>query len=163
MRFTAFRALACVACTFMAPGALAGSEEFPPNSAQLKLFASMSGVSASSFFERYSTESCETKEGEGRLATFNFVTKKEQSEFVPAGARAYILGVGHVTPNTGGERTLKNVCRSLRSFVPEVGHTYEIRQDQAERNCPISIKDAGTGAEVKSDKHKVKGPCREKT
>ena len=146
----------------LAPAAaVAGSEEFPPNTAQLKLFASMSGLNASSFYERYSSDTCEAKEGEGRLATFNFVTKKEQSEFVPAGAKTWILGVGHVTPKSG-EHVLKNACRAMRSFVPEVGHTYEIRQDMAERNCPISIKDAATGAEVASEKHKVKGACRER-
>lgn len=161
MRFATLRPVAGFALILGTAAASAGSEEFPPNTAQLKLFASMSGISASSFFERYSTEGCEAKDGEGRLATFNFVTKKEQSEFVPAGAKTWILGVGHVTPKTG-ERVLKNACRALRSFVPEVGHTYEIRQDMAERNCPISIKDAATGAEVASEKHKVKGACRER-
>jgi hypothetical protein len=162
MRLTAVLSVATLALLPAASALAAGAEEFPPNTAQLKLFASMSGISASSFFERYGTEGCEAKAGEGRLATFNFVTKKEQSEFVPAGAKTYILGVGHVTPKTG-ERTLKNACRAMRSFVPEVGHTYEIRQDMAERNCPISITDAATGAEVKSEKHKPKGLCKERT
>lgn len=159
----AFRAVACLALLAATTAAWpAGNEEFPPGTAQLKLFASMSGLNASSFFERYSSEACEAKEGEGRLATFNFVTRKEQSEFVPAGARTYILGVGHVTPKAG-EQVLRNVCRAMRSFVPEVGHTYEIRQDMAERNCPITIKDVATGSEVKSEKHKAKGRCREQS
>ena len=162
MRLTALLSVGSLALLPVASALAAGAEEFPPNTAQLRLFASMSGISASSFFERYSTEGCEAKEGEGRLATFNFVTKKEQSEFVPAGAKTYVLGVGHVTPKSG-EHVLKNVCRAMRSFVPEAGHTYEIRQDMAERNCPISIKDVATGAEVKSEKHKPKGPCKEKT
>ena len=146
----------------IASAASAGSEEFPPNTAELKLFAGMSGLNASSLFDRYTTEGCEAREGEGRLATFNFVTKKQQSEFVPAGVKTYLLGVGHVTPKAG-EQMLKNACRAMRSFVPEVGHTYEIRQDMAERNCPISIKDLATGAEVKSEKHKPKGRCKEQT
>jgi hypothetical protein len=146
----------------IAASASAGSEEFPPNTAELKLFAGMSGLNASSLFDRYTTEGCEAREGEGRLATFNFVSKKQQSEFVPAGVKTYILGVGHVTPKAG-EQMLKNVCRAMRSFVPEVGHTYEVRQDMAERNCPISIKDLATGAEVTSEKHKPKGRCKEQT
>jgi hypothetical protein len=145
----------------IAASASAGSEEFPPNTAELKLFAGMSGLNASSLFDRYTTEGCEAREGEGRLATFNFVSKKQQSEFVPAGVKTYILGVGHVTPKAG-EQMLKNVCRAMRSFVPEVGHTYEVRQDMAERNCPISIKDLATGAEVTSEKHKPKGLCKDK-
>jgi hypothetical protein len=161
MRFAALLPVVSLAPLLATPAASADSEEFPPNSAQLRLYASMSGISASSFFERYSSEGCEAKAGEGRLATFNFVTKKEQTEFVPAGAKTWILGVGHVTPKSG-EHTLKNVCRAMRSFVPEPGHTYEVRQDQSERNCPISIKDAATGAEVSSEKHKVKGACRER-
>jgi len=146
----------------IASAASAGSEEFPPNTAELKLFAGMSGLNASSLFDRYTTEGCEAREGEGRLATFNFVSKKQQSEFVPAGVKTYLLGVGHVTPKAG-EQMLKNACRAMRSFVPEAGHTYEIRQDMAERNCPISIKDLATGAEVKSEKHKPKGRCKEQT
>jgi hypothetical protein len=161
MRLTALVPVLGLVVLLAPSAAAAGSEEFPPNTAQLKLYASMSGISASSFFERYSSETCEAKEGDGRLATFNFVTKKEQTEFVPAGAKTWILGVGHVTPKSG-EHTLKNACRAMRSFVPEAGHTYEVRQDMAERNCPISIKDVATGAEVASEKHKAKGACRER-
>jgi hypothetical protein len=50
----------------------------------------------------------------------------------------------------------------MRSFVPEGGQVYEIRQDAADRNCPITIKNVKTGADVKSEKHKPKGACREK-
>lgn len=150
-----------LALLLAAPAATAGNEEFPPGTALLKLYTSMSGTNASSFYERYTSEGCEAKEGEGRIATFNFFTKKEQTEFIPGGLKTYILGVGHVTPNAG-EEMLKNACRGMRSFMPEAGKTYEIRQDMAERNCPISIKDVSTGAEVKSEKHKVKGVCREK-
>src|SRR6185503_13323214 len=143
-----------------APGA-DPAQELPPNTAELKLYASMSGTNASSFFDGYSTETCEDKKDEGRLATFNFFSKNEQSELVPGGVKLYVLGFGHVTPKSG-EAMLKNSCRAMRSFVPEVGHVYEIRQDMAERNCPISVKDATTGAEVKTAKHKPDGKCKDK-
>lgn len=161
MMRTALRSVSLLTLLLAAATAQAGSEEFPPNTAQLVLHASMSGTNASSFFERYTTEGCEARDGEGRLATFNFFTKKEQKEFIPAGARAYVLGVGHVTPKAG-EQMLKNACRAMRSFVPEAGRTYEVRQDMAERNCPITIKDAATGAEVKTEKHKPKDQCKER-
>lgn len=150
-----------LALLLAAPAAPAGNEEFPPGTALLKLYTSMSGTNASSFYERYTSEACEAKEDEGRIATFNFFSKKEQTEFIPGGVKTYILGVGHVTPKAG-EEMLKNACRGMRSFVPEVGKTYEIRQDMAERNCPISIKDAATGAEVESQKHKPGKTCKQK-
>ena len=137
------------------------ADEVPADKAELKLHAAMSGTNASSFFDGYATEACEAGKGPGRLATFNFFAKKEQSELVPAGAPLYVLGVLHVTPKSG-EHMIKNACRAMRSFVPEGGRVYEIRQDAAERNCPIAIKDARTGAEVKSTKVKPKAACREK-
>jgi hypothetical protein len=161
MRLVTLRPALGLVLLLALPAAPAGNEEFPPGTALLKLHASMSGTNASSFYERYTSEGCEAKEGEGRIATFNFFSKKEQTEFIPGGMKTWILGVGHVTPKAG-EEMLKNACRAMRSFVPEAGKTYEIRQDMAERNCPISIKDVATGAEVKSEKHKPKGACREK-
>ncbi len=147
-----------VAC---APFPLAAAAEVPRNQAELRLHAAMSGTNASSFYDGYSTEACEDGKGPGRLGTFNFFSKKEQSELVPVGQRLYVLGVLHVTPKSG-EAMLKNACRSMRSFVPEGGHVYEIRQDATDRNCPITIKDAATGAEVKTEKHKPKGACRDR-
>lgn len=161
MRLATLRPALGLVLLLAMPAALAGNEEFPPGTALLKLYTSMSGTNASSFYERYTSEGCEAKEGEGRIATFNFFSKKEQTEFIPGGVKTYILGVGHVTPKAG-EEMLKNACRGMRSFVPEVGKTYEIRQDMAERNCPISIKDADTGAEVTSEKHKPGKTCKEK-
>lgn len=137
------------------------ADEVPKDQAELKLHAAMSGTNASSFYDGYGGTDCEDGKGPGRLATFNFFTKSEQSELVPAGAPLYVLGVLHVTPKSG-EHLLKNACRSMRSFVPEGGHVYEIRQDASERNCPITIKDATTGAEVKTEKVKPKGACRDK-
>ncbi|MGH8480979.1 MAG: hypothetical protein ACRES8_00795 [Nevskiaceae bacterium] len=142
-------------------GAPCAADEVPKDKAELRLHAAMSGTNASSFFDGYSTEACEDGKGPGRLATFNFFAKKEQSELVPVGAPLYVLGVLHVTPKSG-EHMLKNACRSMRSFVPEAGRVYEIRQDSADRNCPVTIKDAKTGAEVKTQKMKPKGACRDK-
>jgi hypothetical protein len=141
--------------------ASSAADEVPKDQAELKLHAAMSGTNASSFFDGYDTEACEDGKGPGRLATFNFFAKKQQSELVRSGAPLYLLGVLHVTPKSG-EHMLKNACRSMRSFVPEAGRVYEIRQDASERNCPIAIKDARTGAEVKAQKVKPKGACREK-
>ena len=98
-------------------GALAAADEVPKDKAELKLHAAMSGTNASSFFDGYASASCEDGKGPGRLATFNFFAKKEQSELVPAGAPLYVLGVLHVTPKSG-EHMLKNACRSMRSFTP---------------------------------------------
>ena len=137
------------------------ASEVPKDAAELRLHAAMSGTNASSFYDAYLTEACEEGKGPGRLGTFNFFSKKEQSELVPVGQRLYVLGVLHVTPKAG-EATLRNACRSMRSFVPEAGHVYEIRQDPTDRNCPVTITDKATGAEVKSEKHKPKGACRDK-
>jgi hypothetical protein len=142
--------------------ARAADDEIPKDQAQLQLHAAMSGISASSFFHAYASEACEDTEAARRLATFNFVSKKEQTELVPAGKKLYVLGVLHVTPKQSGETVLKNACRAMRSFTPEGGRVYAISQDPADRNCPITIKDAATGAEVASEKHKPKGACKEK-
>ena len=123
-------------------GPASAADEVPRDQAELRLHAAMSGTNASSFFDGYGSEACEDGKGPGRLATFNFFAKKEQSELVAAGAPLYVLGVLHVTPKAG-EHMLKNACRSMR-------------------NCPITIKDARTGAEVKTQKVKPKGACREK-
>ena len=152
----------CSALLLLAPAPAPAADpaaELPPNTAQLKLLAGTSGMNASSFYEGFTSESCET--GPGRLATFNLLAKKEQSEIVPAGAPLFVLGVAHVEPKSG-EQMLKNVCRAMRSFVPQAGHTYEIRQDFSERNCPISVKDATAGTEVKTAKHKPAGKCKDK-
>jgi hypothetical protein len=146
---------------FIAAGPALAADEVPKDQAELKLHAAMSGTNASSFFDGYATEACEDGKGPGRLATFNFFAKKEQSELVKAGERLHLLGVLHVTPKSG-EAMLKNACRSMRSFVPEGGKVYEVRQDAQDRNCPITIKDVATGAEVKVEKHKPKGACRER-
>jgi hypothetical protein len=140
---------------------LAAADEVPKDQAELRLHAAMSGMNASSFFEGYATESCEDGKGPGRLATFNLVSKKQQSELVPGGARLHVLGVLHVEPKAG-EHVVRNACRAMRSFVPENGRVYEIRQDATDRNCPITVKDVASGAEVKTEKHKVKGACRDK-
>ena len=144
-----------------APLPLVAADEVPKDQAELKLHAAMSGMSASSFFDGYATESCEDGKGPGRLATFNLMSKKLQSELVPGGARLYVLGVLHVEPKSG-EQVVRNACRAMRSFVPENGHVYEIKQDATDRNCPITVKDVASGAEVKTEKHKAKGACRDK-
>lgn len=154
------RVLFTLVLTFAALPA-AAADEVPKDQAELKLHAAMSGTNASSFFDAYATEACEDGKGPGRLATFNFFAKKQQSELVKAGERLHVLGVLHVTPKSG-EAMVKNACRSMRSFVPEGGKVYEIRQDAEDRNCPVIVKDAATGAEVKTEKHKPKGACREK-
>lgn len=153
--------LLCSALLLLTPAPVPAAEPTAEelNTAELKLFAGTAGLNASSFFEAYTGESCEN--GPGRLATFNFVTKKQQVERVPVGATLYVLGVAHVEPKSG-EQMLKNVCRAMRSFVPQAGHTYEIRQDFTERNCPISVKDATAGTEVKTAKHKPTGKCKDK-
>jgi hypothetical protein len=153
--------LACLTLPVAALAPAQAADEVPKDQAELKLHAAMSGTNASSFFDAYATEACEDGKGPGRLATFNFFAKKEQSELVRAGERLHLLGVLHVTPKSG-EATLRNACRSMRSFVPEGGKVYEIRQDPEDRNCPITVKDAASGAEVKTEKHRPKGACRDK-
>ena len=161
MRTTLLSIACCSLSLALAPVPLLAADEVPKDQAELKLHAAMSGTNASSFFEAYATEACEEGKGPGRLASFNFFSKKEQGELVPAGQRLHILGVLHVTPKSG-EAMLKNACRAMRSFVPEGGRVYEIRQDPTDRNCPITIKDVKAGTEVKAEKHKPKGACREK-
>jgi hypothetical protein len=162
MHATPLRILGCFSLAFaLAPLPLAAADEVPPDQAELRLHTAMSGTNASSFYEAYATEACEDGKGPGRLATFNFFSKKKQTELVPAGQRLHILGVLHVTPKSG-EAMLKNACRAMRSFVPAGGQVYEIHQDPTDRNCPITIKDVKTGAEVKTEKHKPKGACRDK-
>jgi len=151
----------CLAVAALPLSALA-ADEVPKDKAELRLFAAMSGASASSFFDGYASEACEDGKGPGRLATFNFFAKSKQSELIAGGSKLYLLGVLHVDSGASGEKRVTNGCRSMRSFVPENGHAYEIRQDPSDRSCPISVKDLNTGAEVKTEKVKPKGACRDK-
>jgi len=146
---------ACASSTYSEP-------EETQAAAELHLVASTSGIAASSWVDGYSTEGCEEKDGEGRLATFNLVTKGDKTVRITPGSPFYVLAGAHVEQPVGAE-VHKATCSSMLSFVPEAGHTYEITQDFAVRNCPIAIKDAATGAEVATaEKHKPKGLCREK-
>jgi len=135
-------------------------EETQP-SAELHIVSSTSGIAASSWFDGYASEACEEKDG-GRLATFNLVTKADRIVRIAAGSRFYVLAGAHITPPVGAE-VRKESCRSMMSFVPEAGRTYEIKQDLETRNCPITIKDAATGTEVSTaEKHRVRDLCKEK-
>lgn len=152
----------CLGLAFAVAATLSMAGEVPKDQAELRLYAAMSGASASSFFDGYASEACEQGKGPGRLATFNFFSKSQQSELIAGGSPLFLLGVLHVDSGASGEQRVTNGCRSMRSFVPENGHAYEIRQDPADRNCPITVKDLTTGTEVKTEKVKPKGACREK-
>lgn len=152
----------CCGLALAVTAPLSIADEVPKDKAELRMYAAMSGASASSFFEAYASESCEQGKGPGRLATFNFFSKGKQSELIVGGSPLFLLGVLHVDSGASGEQRVTNGCRSMRRFVPENGHAYEIRQDPADRSCPISVKDLNTGAEVKTEKVKPKGACREK-
>ena len=161
MRLIAFVSL------LLASACLAAADEPKepePPSAELLLSSSTSGVSAASWINGYTTESCEAKEGEGRLATFNLLTKSKKSARVGVGVRYYIVAAAAVEPPIGAETVGKTSCRSMISFVPEDGHRYEVIHDLPTRNCPIILKDAATGAAVPTaQKHKAKGLCKEKS
>jgi hypothetical protein len=161
MRSSALLSLSCLALLGLALPAIAADEptEEEKTTAELRMYASMSGLNASSFFDAYDSEACEA--GKGRLATFNALTRGEKKERLPGGTKRFILGVGHVTPGSG-EQAIRNACRAMYSFTPENMHSYEIRQDMTQRNCPISIKDATTGTEVKADRVKPGKACKEK-
>jgi hypothetical protein len=138
-------------------------EKPEPPSAELLLSSATSGISAASWVNGYTTESCEEKEGEGRLATFNLLTKSKKSVRIGVGVRYYIVAAAAVEPPVGAQTVGKTSCRSMISFVPEVNHSYEVIHDLKTRNCPIILKDAATGAEVPmAQKHKAKGLCKEK-
>jgi len=138
-------------------------KEPEPPSAELLLSSSTSGIAAASWINGYTTESCEEKEGEGRLATFNVLTKNKKAVRIGVGVRYYVVAAAAVEPAVGGETVGKTSCRSMISFVPEDGHSYEVIHDLPTRNCPIILKDSATGAEVPTaQKHKPKGLCKEK-
>lgn len=130
--------------------------------AQLTLQSSTSGIAASSWVDVYTTEKCVPKDGEGRMATFNLVTKGSKLSRLPTGNRLYILAGAEIEPPVGAEVRMTTSCRAMVSFVPEVGKSYELHHDLASRNCPLTIKEAG-GAEVATaEKHRVSGECRGK-
>lgn len=130
--------------------------------ARLTLQSSTSGIAASSWVDVYTTEKCEPRDGEGRMAAFNLVTKGSKLSRLPAGKRLYILAGAEIEPPVGAEIVMTKSCRAMVSFVPEAGKSYELQQDLASRNCPLTIKEAG-GAEVATaEKHRVGGGCRGK-
>lgn len=133
------------------------------NAAEIRFFPGVTGIAADSFYDGYTSEECADKAGEGRLVTFNVATKDMRTSRVLAGARLFVLAVSHVEPPPGAEKVLTTSCRSMLSFVPEAGKIYEIRQDTGQRSCPVTVKDAATGAELASyEKLKARGACRDK-
>jgi len=130
-------------------------------SAELRIISSTSGIAASSWVDGYSSEACPEKDDEGRLATFNVITRGKKVVRVRVGARLYVLAGAHIEPPVGAE-VRKTTCLSMASFVPETGKAYEIKHDLITRNCPIEIKEA-SGAELKTfQKHKPKDLCKKK-
>lgn len=130
--------------------------------ARLTLQSSTSGIAASSWVDVYTTQKCEPREGEGRMATFNLVTKSGKLSRLPAGKRLYILAGAEIEPPVGAEVRMTTSCRAMVSFVPEEGKSYELHHDLASRNCPLSVKEAGGGEVATAEKHRVSGGCRDK-
>jgi hypothetical protein len=152
------RSLPVLSALLLAVAGPAGSADEPkPPSAQLRIVSSTSGISQSSWFARYATETCDNGE---RMAGFNFTTPSGKKDVeVPVGARLYLLAFAHVEPPVGADNVGKTSCRGMASFVPEDGKAYEVKHDLKERNCPLLITEGG--AEVKTfQKHKVTGPCK---
>ena len=131
--------------------------------AELRIISSTSGVASSSWVDGYSTEACERKKGEGRLATFNLFAKSQKVVRVPVGARLYVLAGAEITPPVGAEEVRQTRCLSMKSVVPEAGKVYEIKHDLITRNCPVEVKDASGAPVATSEKHKPKGLCKEKS
>lgn len=130
--------------------------------ARLTLQSGTSGIAASSWVDVYTTEKCEPRDGEGRMATFNLVTKGSKLSRLPTGKRLYILAGAEIEPAVGAEIVMTTSCRAMVSFVPETGKSYELQHDLGSRNCPLAIKEAG-GAEVATaEKHRVSGGCRDR-
>lgn len=148
-------ACSTTAAKFAQPDTAAGA-------AQLNLVSGTSGISASSWVDAYSTETCEAKEGEGRLATFNLVTKGSTRTRLPVGTRLYILASAEIEPPVGAEIVMTTSCRSMVSFVPEADKSYELQHDLAARNCPLTITEAGGTGVPTAQKHRVTKGCRDK-
>ena len=128
--------------------------------ANLHIVSATSGVAAASWVNVYSTEACEEKTGEGRVANFHMLARKEKTVPVPIGRRLYVLAGAEITPPVGAE-VRKTKCLSMASFVPEDGKTYEVKHDLVTRNCPIGIT-LGGAAVPSFEKNKPKNLCKEK-
>src|SRR5690349_3073338 len=75
----------------------------PPPSAELRLVAGTSGVSAASWMYGYKSEACEEKEDDARLASFNVLTRGKKSVNVGVGQRLYVLAVAKIEPPVGAD------------------------------------------------------------
>lgn len=129
--------------------------------ARLTLQSGTSGIAASSWVDAYTTEKCEPRAGEGRMATFNLVTRGSKVARLPAGKRVYILAGAEIEPPVGAEIVMTRSCRAMASFVPEAGKSYELHQDLASRNCPLTVKEAGGGEVGTAERHRVGGGCKD--
>jgi len=154
MRTLTFVALHSLA---LAISGRAWAQQPEPPSAELRIVAGTSGISASSWVASYTSETCD---GGKRLASFSFVTRGKKEARVPVGQRLYLLAAAHVEKPVGADDVGKSSCRGMASFVPEAGKIYEVKHDLETRNCPLLITDASGAPLPTLEKHKVKGPCK---
>ncbi|MGQ0586719.1 MAG: hypothetical protein ACT4PK_05915 [Gammaproteobacteria bacterium] len=156
------RVLAVLLAVLLASiGAVSQADDPPPGPhATLRIASATSGVAASSWVNTYSSEACEEKKGEGRMASFHLLRSKEKTVFVPVGKRLYLLAGAEVTPPVGAE-VRKSKCLAMASFVPEDGKAYDVKHDLVTRNCPIVVT-LGGAAVATFEKHKPKDLCKDK-
>ena len=131
--------------------------------AEIEFVDRHSGSGRGHVYYWHSTEACDERSGEGRIAALDWLNGQSKQSMLAAGARGYLLAlrqaleevrtVGDVTEFTSG------YCRRLVSFVPIAGKRYRAEMSDLPQ-CTLSIVDTSTGAPVESlQRHEVGGRC----
>lgn len=116
----------------------------------------------------HTTQTCDERAGEGRIAALDWVNGQEKKSVLLSGARGYLLvqrqalsGAERQKGFLGGVNLVSDVCKRLVSFVPETGRTYRAEMGDLP-NCLLSVTDAATGLPLESlEVHEVSGRCTE--
>lgn len=116
----------------------------------------------------HTTQTCDERAGEGRIAALDWVNGQEKKSVLLSGARGYLLvqrqalsGAERQKGFLGGVNLVSDVCKRLVSFVPATGRTYRAEMGDLP-NCLLSVTDAATGLPLESlEVHEVSGRCTE--
>ena len=116
----------------------------------------------------HTTQTCDERPGEGRIAALDWVNGQEKKSVLLSGTRGYLLVQRQVLVGAesqkgfpGGTRYVSEVCKRLVSFIPQSGRTYRAEMGDLP-DCRLSVTDAMTGLSIESlDVHEVSGRCTE--
>lgn len=116
----------------------------------------------------HTTQTCDERPGEGRIAALDWVNGQKKKSVLLSGARGYLLvqrqvlvGIERQETFLGGAQYVSDVCKRLVSFIPQAGRTYRAEMGDLPA-CLLSVTDAETGSSIESlEVHEVSGRCTE--